>query len=339
MSDIVYVDAKYMFNILLKKAKSEQSRVFETKTRLGPNIPINAYILLFDTFIRILLNWFKFSNSKKYILYLFVKNTDFIKKLDSKFEKIFDIYDGKYLTKNQYLEELTHVLQSFSSGYTSFPQRSKEMFIFANEFFKLDSIEQISNKISNERRNSLIRRLLFLLSAYQYKIHNGEHEYLFNLWAKTCFPVIETNYGKLSDNVMISDKPCKKVNVKIVDIKGVIIQKFSGKTLMKKLTTESKPLIINEDRTFKEVSDLANGKVIKMTDDNLISIVGKFQQCYVWKKRTNVADSLETARSFTICDYNDFYPTFVKVMNIASLKLDTEKALYLKKLLIEKSVD
>lgn len=324
---IIYLDVEPTIKYLLKKVDEEQNKLFHTSIHIGPYLPINKYVRVYDTFIRMML---LYDDLKKELLSRFENIEDIrlfsgdLSFLQSKFSKPKAYYDTCYtkrrLTHEDLVFQIRTVVREYSFHYTCFHETSRPMFEFANEYYQLNEIEELKGHLNYQDRCKLVKKLLYYLTLPQTQLNNMEFVFIFNLFVIINFNgEIETNENMLYRNKYFSTKRLPKVNTEIYNFKFVCFQELR-KRLLPYGIIEPKLVHITETRTFKSVCDAANGKVLVFDDDNVIAVMYKYLQLYKTKTYSKIMSTCDFKCVFRGAEFIQFHSVFIRILKLFEMK-------------------
>lgn len=325
----IIIDAKSLFRRFLFEIRNEQLMIYKTSDKIGNVIPINHYILVFDTIIRLLLRMNNFTEkikkffAKKLIdkapVYLSMCSEQgwFINRLDTRYAK-------KSLDYKNFQDELYKVISTIYKSQDAFNEPVLEYCEFLCQVFgfhiPFDGIE-----ITLEQRNKIVKHFIYLVMLYQTSLTNKEITYVYEVMCRySGLKLIGRTTAKtVTNSIFITDS--KRVNsyehciVVDTNLHAVVMSEPDGSKLSIKLHT---PLRIP---LFKQVCDNAVHQVIKMNDDTYILALSNTKSTYINKVPIPEMSSTVKAKSISHCDYTSLKVIFLKIIN--DLLIDEQKEL------------
>lgn len=302
---LLLINGSYLFRELAYRARKQQQIVYETSMHIGCIQPINHYVLIFDTIIRIHLIW-------KQLLLEINKRYDVTKIVVIK-SKLPLLY-LKHTPKIKLMEEVQTIIDEFNRCGNRFPFKVQYMFNSIAEYFGTYTDTQWG-KCTMDDRNKLIKRILRIYSIDQTYLKQEEYEFIYNIFCSR-FTVCE---DALFYNVLyLSNKP--STNNEVFDIN------FKQLSTIKKRyrsTLKCRYIEVTEDRTIVEISRPLYPYLLYFSDDNFIPILKNIEDTYIKIKRSDSMDGVTLPRSTRRSKYYDFKPHFLNVCS--ELKIDISK--------------
>lgn len=322
----VIIDAKNLFHQFFYSIRDEQSKLFKTNEHLGNVIPVNNYILVFDTIIRLLIRMNKFVESIKskysdklidnalFYLSMVSENGWFINRLDTH-------YTRKTLNYNDFRDQLYVVINQIYQSADMFNQNVISYCDFLCQEFRLN-IPHSYTMISTELRNKIVKQFIYLVSLYQSTLTMSEIKYVYEVMCRYSGLklISKVNSQTVTNSIYVtnSTRVNSYKNVMIVDFDLKIVG-FEEPTSIKVNPIPHKPFKLLK---LKDLCDSSVHQVVKMNDDTLILIIDNIKSTYEINEHISNADSLIPARSISHSDYGSLKIEFIK---IASLLLADEQ--------------
>lgn len=322
----VIIDAKNLFRQFFYSIRDEQSKLFKTNEHLGDVIPVNNYILVFDTIMRLLIRTNKFVESIKskysnklidnapFYLSMVSENGWFINRLDTH-------YTRKTLNYNDFRDQLYVVINQIYQSVDMFNQNVISYCDFLCQEFRLN-IPHSYTMISTELRNKIVKQFIYLVSLYQSTLTMSEIKYVYEVMCRYSGLklISKVNSQTVTNSIYVtnSTRVNSYKNVMIVDFDLKIVG-FESPTSIKVNPIPHKPFKLLK---LKDLCDSSVHQVVKMNDDTLILIIDNIKSTYEINEHISNADSLIPARSISHSDYESLKIEFIK---IASLLLADEQ--------------
>lgn len=351
---ILLVDARYVFGCLLSKSLSEQRKIFATEEHIGAIIPMNAYVLLFDTLIRVISSWELLLTEleRRYDLtYIAYYNSENLRESQRYF------YHYKYHEKISYKDfrfEVKKSLFRYSHHPQYFHEHEVKAFDMIREVFAIDDVIEPDDDdlpLSVYERNKLIKNLIHLFGTYQTVLTPREERWIYKIWLSMfkyrfddicmdgALVMTEERNKKMKDNAEVIDfsmniiktiKTTKKIKRKMKKTKK---SNFNNSNFVHNsdnsnnydYSDDCKIELTELTKTDRDLTELTKLKtivdeefllVLAFTDANLFSILDDIDRTYIEYKPSMFANALNLPKSFTKCKYENFKSVFEKCIGI-----------------------
>lgn len=313
----LYIDGKYIYEKIFYDIQHEQRQVYESKKHIGSYVPVNSYVLVFDTLVRII-NRYKDVISylqKKYKItkVIFVKNT-----LNKRTIRYYDRYDRKTAGIKNYIYQLARCITKYNYFNKTNPNDKVDKSIkFMSDKFKITEWKSNFNK---ETKCEIIPVYLFYLAIYQNFITTEINNYMYNLLALNERNTIISNkidFRKLRNCYILTEKG--NLNNCVITYDLEMKGKINNNSEVVEIIEE---INIEEKRKLKKICDSEYGEILNVNDDNIMLILSKIVSTYKKPKATKYAETCDYPRSFSSSDYTLFKPLFVKINTEMNLNLN-----------------
>ena len=302
---LLLINGSYLFKELAYRARNQQQIVYETSMHIGCVQPINHYVLVFDTIIRIHLLW-------KQLLLEINKRYDVTKIIMVK-NKLPSIY-LKHIPKLKLMEEVQLLIDEFNRCGNRFPFRLQYMFNSIAEYFGTYTDSQWG-KCTIEDRNRLTKKILRIYSIDQTYLKQEEYEFIYNIFCSN-FTVCED--ASFYNMLYLSNKPSTNNEVFDINFRKISIIKKTYRPTLK-----CKYIIVDENRTILEVSRPLYPYLLYFSDDNFLPILKNVEDTFINIKRSDSMNGVSLPRSIRRSKYYDLKPHFLNVSS--ELKIDIRK--------------
>ena len=309
---ILFIDGAYLYEELAYRARKQQEIVYESKQPIGCVQPINNYVLVFDTTVRIILQWEKLLNEiqKRYEVDAIV----LIKKpLHQIHYKKFVMMKRKRLNPYEYRQAVQEIIDNFNYCGNRFPYRLQEMFENVATYFDTYTDRQWG-KLTKEYMNKTIKELIHIYAIDQTYLHQLEHEYIYNIFCSRFDTVCDS--AEFSNALYLSN--CRKKNVEVFNINFEVKSKIRRTITVANFET----IEVTENRKINEVADSIYPYVLYFYDENILPVVADVKSTYHELKRLSTMDPVALPRSMKKSDYSMLSGTFLSTCKKLHLEIE-----------------
>ena len=323
-STTLYIDGGYLFDKLLYETKKEQRKLFESKLKIGDYLPLNSYVLAFDTLARASLKYKEFLASLKKVQNF--NNIVFIKTYSKPQQlKYYDVYNRRVCDIRYYIANMARITDKYISLHKT--QKTENIIDKHIAFLRSKfNIKDKSNtyKLDFSFNSTAIKVSLFYDAIYQNYINPELHCYLYNIFSenKRHKKIIKVKYlNDLKNCFVLTNKKLK--NNLCYDF---YFNKFGQLKNERPKIERFEEIKEKEKRNLNKVCEECYGNVLNVNDDNILITIGKVNETYKIKKRNNkLIDKCGFPSSFINSNYSLFKKQFIKINE--NLNLDLEKYL------------
>ena len=309
---LLFIDGGYLYREFAYRARKQQEIIYETKQPIGCIQPINNYVLVFDTLVRMIVQWRELLKEiqKRYEF----ENIVFIKTpIGPMLHKTFLITKHKRLNTYEFKQAVQEIIDKFNFCGNRFPTRLQEIFENIANYFGTYTDGQWG-AADQDYVNKLIKEILHIYSIDQTYLHQEEHEYIYNIFSLQ-FEHIASE-AEFTDSLFLSNK--KKKNVEVFDINFNVISYIRRDVE----EYEFKELTVSEDRKIEALVKSVYPYVLFYCDDNFLPVIKNTKNTYYNFKRSELMDAVELPRSIKASDYTVFSGTFLAVSRELNLHLE-----------------
>lgn len=315
---LLVVDAKSVFMSLLNRARKEQSKVFKTRFHVGPNSPINNYVKMFDTLIRIMRLW---QGLEKKIKERYdVDEIAIIKGNLSPIKPVYYNYtdtDRRIVTDWEFRRKVGRLLWEYDHHPLYFSEEAVHHFetvrkVFGLPIWFMNEDEEITDfsicVYGQKKRFQMIRKLLQLYVAFQMRLTVYQHDYIYRMFCSAFkYYCLDDEY----DGCLVLSMSKRKFNsfkCELIDTDLNLLKTFRKAKCPMNIADNQK----EQFESLKEVCDKEIGTVLDFSDINTMAIISDVNKTYVECVHTKLADALTQPASFKKSNYDNFNPLFVK---------------------------
>lgn len=316
------VDAQSVFRKLLERARKEQSKVFKTCFHVGPNSPINNYVKMFDTLIRIMRMWQTIEKRVKEIY-----DVDEIAIIKSDLVPIVPVYytytdlDRRIISDWEFRGKVGTLIWEYDHHPLYFSEEAVNYFetvrkVFGLPIWFMNENEVISDysicAYGKKQRLRLIRKLLNFYSTFQTRLTVYQHEYIYRMFCSSF------KYYCLDENcdgclVMTMNRwRFKRYKCEVINVDLNLFKTFKKSKCLMNIADNPK----EQFESIKEVCDKEIGMVLDFSDTNAMAIINDVEKTYIECVHSRLADALAYPASFKRSHYENFSPLFIKAASI-----------------------
>lgn len=319
----IFIDGNSVFQYFLDEVWKDQLVLFSISYE---QLPINNFILLFDTLVRVMLYWRKLKDSLTQIYdvneFIFIKN-----KLIIKPKLRFDTKKKKYVNIETIKEEIIELMKYCHENRDRFIEEDRaEILSLMKELghkykYTFLDVHRSSEIVDPRTFNLHYMRLAYLLALDQTTLQSQQIEYLYNLFASQCFEKIceSIQPQNMYQSVYITNKEIVNLktysNIEILKPNLEIINTIQD-CYQLPIRYNLKFIKINERRSLPTVCTRSYFKILKFSEYNLPLVIGDWKKIYIDFDRPKAVEFCCLPTSLKTTYYSMYQAIFIKTLKM-----------------------